>query len=366
MENVKEKIIEISKKIHIDCIGFTSVKPFKERKHILKEREQKGYLSGFEEEDIQKRIYPQKIFSKAQSIISIGLCYYQELETPKQKELYGNISRSSWGKDYHQVLQKKMKELMDCIEKEVTKIEYKTFVDTGPLIDREVAYRSGIGAFGKNNFIIHPKFGSWIFIGNILTNLKIQENTPIEEDICGECDLCIQACPTGALEGAYQFNAQKCVSYLTQKKDLLTEKERRSIGTNIYGCDICQLVCPKNKKVSNTCHQSFRTDGYLAFPQIKTLLNMTNKEFQEIFKPIAAGWRGKKILQRNAIIVLGNSKDSRAIPILKECLQDVRWDIRLYAIWSLSQFKKEGRKIIENFASIEKDARVKKEIQKVL
>ncbi len=366
MENIKEKIIGIAKRIHIDCIGFTSAESFKKIKPILEERGKKGYLSGFEEKDLQKRIEPKEIFADAQSIISIGLSYNQELDKPNHGELYGKITKSSWGRDYHQVLQEKMKELMDCIEREIAPVEYKIFVDTGPLVDREVAYRAGLGSFGKNNFIIHPQFGSWFFIGNVLVDFKIEEDFPIEEDICDSCDLCIKACPTKALKGAYQFNARKCISYLTQKKELLSEEERKSIGMNIYGCDICQLACPKNKKAKSSNHQSFQPDPDLAFPRIQKLLNMTNREFKEDFEPIAAAWRGKKVLQRNAMIALGNSKDPRAVPILQECLKDPRWDIRLYTIWALSQFGEEERKIIKNWCYQEGDPRVQKEIKRAL
>lgn len=365
MKNIKEKIIAIAKDIDIDCIGFASVEDFEDIRPVLEERKQRGHLSGFEEKDIEKRISPKEVFPKVQSIISIGLSYHYKIDKPLRKSPYGKITKSSWGRDYHRVLQEKMKELMDCVQQKIMPVEYMAFVDTGPLVDRAVAYRAGLGGFGKNGFIINDKYGSWLCIGNILVDFKIEEDTKREEDLCGSCELCLRACPTGALEGPYQFNAQRCISYLTQKKEILTEEERKSIGNNIYGCDICQLSCPHNREAKYSSHEGFKPDPKLAFPDIGRLLNISNREFKETFQSISAGWRGKKVLQRNAIIALGNSKDPRAIPLLKESLKDMRWDIRLYTIWALNQFGEEGRAIIDQWKDKEKDSRVIQEIKKL-
>lgn len=337
MENLKDQIIKISKKLHIDAIGFTSMKPFKEGRTILLEREKKKYLSGFEEKDLEKRIDPLKVWKDGKSIISILISYAQKSPSPPSKGLYGNISKSAWGEDYHIVLRDKMQRLMEEINREIMTIDYRSFVDTGPLIEREVAYRAGLGTYGKNGFIIHKELGSWIFIGNIIVDIEIEEDKPLNKTSCGNCTLCIEHCPTGAIEAPYLFNAKKCISYLTQKKEILTEEERKIMGNQIYGCDICQEVCPQNKKLKSIYNESFKADAQTAFPDIGKLLQMSNKEFKEKFKKTAAGWRGKKVLQRNGIIALGNSKDKRGLPILEEMLKDSRWEIKYYTNWALRQ-----------------------------
>lgn len=348
MDYLKIGIKSIAKKIGIDLIGFTSAKDFENIRPYIDDRAQKGFLSGFEEENIEKRLDPLKAFPKAKSIISIGMSYNFYVDKPPKNKFTGIVSKSAWGKDYHRVLQRKIKELMENVNKELLPIDYIAFVDTGPLSDRAIAHRAGLGRYGKNGFIINPKYGSWIFLGSILIDKKIQEDEPLEDDICKSCNLCIQACPTGALEGPYLFNASKCISFLTQKKGILTHNQQKALGTNIYGCDICQQVCPYNKNAQYTHNESFKPEFHLAFPKLEYILNMSNKEFDEGFKTTSAGWRGKKILQRNAIIAAGNTKNYK---LLAESLKDSRPDIRLNTICVLKQLGKPGREIIEKRTS---------------
>ena len=359
MADIKEEIIKIAQSIHIDCIGFTSIKNFENIRPIIKQRVDRDYLSGFEYVDIEKRLNPLKVFDRAKSIIAIGLSYNFEWDKPFSKGLYGEITKSAWGRDYHKVLQEKMIELMSIIQKCIMPMKYKAFVDTGPLVDRAIAHRAGLGRFGKNGFIINPKYGSWIFLGSILVDQIIEEDQPLKGEICKDCDACIKACPTGALEGHKLFNAKKCISYLTQKKDLLSDEEQKAIGKNIYGCDICQKVCPYNKSAKYTKNEDFKPETKLAFPNLEDVLKMSNQEFKESFQLTAAGWRGKKTLQRNAIIALGNSKDLQAIPLLEESLKDMRWDIRLYTIYALSQYGERGREIINKNIHKEDQSKVK-------
>jgi epoxyqueuosine reductase len=366
MENIKERIIKIAEEINIDCIGFTSAQDFEDIRPYLKKREEKGYLSGFEEGDTDKRLYPLKVFDRAKTIISIAMSYNFKWDKPFIQNLHGEIAKSAWGRDYHKVLNEKMVELMEGIQKEIMPMEYKMFVDTGPLSDRAIAHRAGLGRYGKNGFLINPEYGSWIFLGHILVDKEIIEDKPLEGDICNTCDLCIKTCPTGAIEGPYLFNAQKCISFLTQKKELLSYNEQRAIGKKIYGCDICQRVCPQNKDVKHTKNNNFKPEPHLAFPKLEDIIKMSNKEFKEHFKPTAAGWRGKKILQRNAIIALGNSKDVKAIPLLEDCLRDIRWEIRFYTIGALSQFGEPGKEIIEKWFNSEEHPKVKQEMEYAL
>ena len=366
MVNTKEKIINIAEKLHIDCIGFASVKPLENMREILSQRQEKDYLSGFEEKDIEKRINPLQVWEDAKSIIAIGISYHQEEPKYPEQALYGKISKSAWGTDYHKVLISKMEELMEAIQKEIMPLEYRTFVDTGPLVDREIAFQAGLGSYGKNGFIINPQFGSWLFIGNILVNIEIEEDSPLEKTHCGYCNLCIKNCPTKAIEGPFHFNAKKCISYLTQKKGILTDEERKVMGQQVYGCDICQQICPQNRNAPYGKNNDFKTTSSLAFPHLKKILKMSNQDFKTTYKSTAAGWRGKKILQRNSIIALGNSMDEKAIPILEEQLKDSRWEIRLYTIWALGQIDNKGRKRIKKWYPQETHPEVIEEILRVL
>ncbi len=367
MDKFKNRIRSIAKNIGIDLIGFTSAKDFENIRPYIDVRAKKGFLSGFEEEDIERRLDPLKAFPKAKSIISIGMSYNYKVDKQSNGKLSGVLSKSAWGKDYHKVVYGKLEELMEEVNiKNPMPIEYIAFVDTGPLSDRAIAHRAGIGSYGKNGFIINPQYGSWIFLGSILVDKLIEEDQPLKGDICKSCDLCIKTCPTGALKGPFLFNAKKCISFLTQKKEILNIDEEGDIGKNIYGCDICQKVCPLNKGVKWSNNQDFKPKSSLAFPILEDVIKMTNKEFQEGFKTTSAGWRGKKILQRNAIIGLGNSRDKKSIPILEKCLKDSRWEIRFYTIRALYKFGENGKEIIKEWFNNEEDIQVRKEIELLL
>jgi epoxyqueuosine reductase len=210
-------------------------------------------------------------------------------------------------------------------------------VDTGVLSDRAVAHRAGIGFQGKNCMIISPKYGSWIYLGELITNIPFSPDEEVQED-CGDCTRCIDACPTGALVGPGELNAQRCVSFLTQTKGLLSEEFMMKIGNRLYGCDTCQIVCPKNKGKHWPHHAQLQPDPEKAKPLLLPMLDLSNRQFKEQFGDTAAAWRGRGPIQRNAVIALGNFKDESALPKLAEVLQsDPRPVMRGTAAWSIGR-----------------------------
>lgn len=304
--NLKSFIVEKSEQLNIDKIGFTDGLPLYNIEEYLKHRLESGLQTEFEEEDIQRRIDPRLSFPECKSIIVIAISYNVDFNEKIDPILKGSLSKSSWGLDYHKVLKEKMDKLILEIKEKVD-FNYKSYVDTGPLIERELAHKAGIGYYGKNCSIINDDYGSFIFIGYIMTDLEIEGNEGELESKCGDCDLCIRACPTNALE-AYKLNPKKCISYLTQTKDIIPIEYRRKMGTKIYGCDTCQLVCPKNKGVRLSSHDEFVpyiTKGKI---DIAELFNMSNREFKNKYGPMAGSWRGKNVLIRNSIIVIANMK----------------------------------------------------------
>ncbi len=330
---LKNYIISKSKELNIDTIGFTDNSPFLEEKEYIIRRRKENKETSFEEKDISKRIDPLKTLSTCKSIIVIGMSYNVDYDKKVSYELKGRLSKSSWGNDYHRVLNNKIESLIEEIKK-IEKFEYKYFVDTGPLMDRALAKRSGLGYSGKNCSIINDEYGSFIFLGYILTNLELKADSRIEEK-CGDCKLCIEACPTGALEEAYKLNPKKCISYLTQSKDKIPIEYRSKMGIKIYGCDTCQLVCPKNKEIKKSTHKEFipeKTKGYM---NLEELLNISNRQFKKKYGHIAGSWRGKTILKRNAIIALGNRRQVENINLLVKELKDPNPMIREYASWAI-------------------------------
>ncbi len=342
MTTLKERIITESKRIGIDKIGFTTAEPFSEYKESLYAQKEAGHTSGFEHPNIEERIDPALTFSQPKSIISIALAYPTRLhEEPDRKEKRGQFARASWGIDYHDVLKSRLNELIDFIKQEASQEDprFKAEVDTGEFIDVAVAQRAGLGFIGKNGLLITEEFGSFVYLGEIVTNLEFEADTPIANG-CGECTRCITGCPTNALLGNGQMNAKKCLSYQTQTKDMMPLDYRKKIRNIIYGCDICQLVCPYNQGKDFHFHQEMEPKIDEAFPKLAPMLQLSNKEFKEQFGHLAGSWRGKKPLQRNAIMALANLGAKEHLPEIMSCLKDPRPVIRATAIWAIGELTK--------------------------
>lgn len=339
-DKLKREIIEAAPSLGIDDIGFASADPFLSLKSVLLDRRAKGYESGFEEPDIDKRVYPELTLEQPASLISIAVAYPSKMNYPPKSEpgqRRGILARSAWGEDYHLVLRRAMAKLEEFIKERVPDARIESMVDTGVLVDRAVAERAGVGFKGKNCAIISPKWGSWIFLGDMITNIPFPPDSPVTED-CGECTKCIDACPTGALVGPGVLNAQRCISFLTQTKGFLEEEFMVKIGNRLYGCDTCQVVCPKNKGKSWNHRPELQPDPEIVKPLLLPILDLSNREFKERFGSSAAAWRGKKPIQRNALIALGNFKDRDSVPkIVDVMLTDPRPELRGTAAWALSR-----------------------------
>ncbi|MFE6168567.1 tRNA epoxyqueuosine(34) reductase QueG [Viridibacillus arvi] len=370
VNDLQEELIEYAKTIGIDKIGFTSAAPFIELKNLLRRQQELNFQSGFEESDIEKRTEPTLLLEEAQSIIAIAIAYPSRMENaPKGKrgERRGIFCRASWGMDYHTVLREKLALLEAFIQEKVPQAKMRSMVDTGELSDRAVAERAGIGWSAKNCSIITPEFGSYVYLGEMITNIPFAPDEPMT-DQCGDCTLCIDVCPTGAIVQAGQLNSNRCVAFLTQTKGFLPDEFRTKIGNRIYGCDTCQTVCPKNKGKLNWLHDAFKPDPEIAKPLLEPLLTISNKEFKAKFGYISGSWRGKKPIQRNAIIALAHFKEESAMPKLIEVLQnDERPVIRGTAAWAIGKMGVvEAKEILQVALQKEQDPEVIIEIEKGL
>lgn len=342
MPTLKEQVIEASKTIGIDKIGFTSAAPFDYLEASLKEQKANGHSTGFEHKVLEERLYPDLIFDQPKSIIAIALAYPTKIinKTARTGAKRGSFARASWGIDYHDILRDKMDQLISAIETLAdsdTEITFKPMVDTGELSDVAVAQRAGLGFIGLNGLLITPEFGSYVYLGEIITNIPFEPDTPMANQ-CGSCTRCIDYCPPQALMGDGRLNAKRCLSYQTQTKGFMPEEFRPKIRSVIYGCDICQQVCPFNKGKDFHFHPDMEPDPESVMPELQPVLTISNKQFKLQFGHLAGSWRGKKPLQRNAIIALANVKDRTAIPKLLELIDtDPRPVIRGTAAWALSQ-----------------------------
>lgn len=370
VSQLKKEIIAYSKTIGIDKIGFTTANTFEEMKNRLIRQQELHYQSGFEEKEIEKRVTPALIFDRPRSIISIALAYPSKMKVhikSKSSERRGVFCRASWGVDYHHILRDRLNKLEQFISSKVPEARFKSMVDTGELVDRAVAQRAGIGWSGKNCSIITPEFGSYVYLGEMITSLPFEPDTPME-DQCGSCNKCLDACPTGALVAGGQLNAQRCIAFLTQTKGFLPDEFREKIGNRVYGCDSCQTACPENKRKNFHFHEEMEADTELAKPLLKPLLSISNREFKLKFGPVSGSWRGKKPIQRNAIIALAHFKDDSAVTELISVMnEDTRPVLRGTAAWALAKIGGiEAKAALEAARMKEKEEEVLGEIEKGL
>ncbi|MFC3899621.1 tRNA epoxyqueuosine(34) reductase QueG [Aliicoccus persicus] len=362
----KSEVIQYAKTIGIDAIGFTHAEPFSDFKLKLIEHYKHGRQSGFETGTIEERSEPKRSLPSAKSIISIAVGYPNKLpNAPKSKsgERRGMFARASWGMDYHKLLRTRLEKLEEFIKSRLPEVEMKSMVDTGVLSDREVARRSGLGYMGKNCFVINPDLGTFHYIGEMLTSFPFP---PDEEliDSCGDCNICVDRCPTSALLGDGNIDATRCLSFVSQTKGFLSEEFKKKLGNRLYGCDTCQQVCPRNKGINITHHDDIVLEPEILKPELTSLLEISNREFKDTYGHLSGVWRGKKPIQRNAIIALAHFKERGAIDILKRVAEnDPRPVIKGTAYYAIGQILgDESFEYIRERFEFETDADVRREM----
>ena len=299
----KEELKDFCKFIGLDCVGIAGVDCYNDLEKVIKHRLLNGYVTGMEEPVIEKRINPKETMENVKSIIVCAFPYY----IGNFKE--SNLSKYCYGEDYHIVAKDMLQQICNYISNKIDNFEYKIFADNGPLVDRYLAYLSGIGYFGINNNIITDKYGSYVFIGYILSNYEFKKDRPLEKT-CIKCGKCVKYCPGNALLGNYEMNPKRCLSYITQKKGELEEEEEKVLRENrkVFGCDICQDVCPHNKNIPITNIERFKDDIILKLDN-KEIDEISNKEFKRRYGNRAFSWRGKNIIKRNIDIILKKPDD---------------------------------------------------------
>jgi epoxyqueuosine reductase len=294
-------VIEKAKESGFDLIGFAPADKLEYESGRLKEWTNLEYHASMDYmvRNFEKRYDVKNILSDARSVISLAVNYYTEYHHYEGDDI-GKVSRYAWGKDYHLIMWEKLEFLEEELKKIDPKFNSMSYVDTGPVMDKAWAVRSGIGWLGKHTNVITKELGSWIFIGTIITNFEFDYNEPVN-DFCGTCTACIDACPTKAIVDNYLVDANKCISFLTiENKQAIPDKFKNQFDGWLFGCDICQDVCPWNKKFSVTSNElNFNPQGNKEI-KLSDVMDMTQEQFKTRFETSPVKRAKLSGLKRNA------------------------------------------------------------------
>ena len=372
-------IKDIATGLGFDLVRVTSAEEFVEDREVALERIRDGLMDGlpwYTPARVERGTTPQELLPGARSIICLGLNYHRpqapsqdSSQTPsgENQRLTGRVASYAQGRDYHRVIKQRMRGLVEELSHRLeTTLAARWYVDDGPMLDRAAASRSGLGWFGKNTNILSPGLGSWIFLGQIITDLELVPDPPLQKS-CGNCVRCIVACPTGAIVGPYVVDNTKCISFQTiENRGAIPRELRPQMLDWIFGCDICQEVCPVNRPATPTREPAFQRSD-LATLDLLEILSLSEEEFRQRFAgtPIM---RAKLVgLKRNACVALGNRRDPSAVPPLSGPLRNEAALVRCHAAWALGQIGgEEARQALQQAGTAERDEEVLEEINAAL
>ena len=391
--SLKERVVQHARYLGFDEVRVASAEPLVKDEEAAQERVRQGSMDGmpwFTRERVRLASDPQALLPGARSIIAVALSYLppeqETIPSPLtgegedgggdgsissndglQRETSaptGKVARYAQWSDYHQVMKERLSTLSVHLPQLAGRpVRSRVFVDDSPLLERAVARRAGLGWFGKNTNILTSTHGSWVFLAALMTDLEMEPDDPLKRS-CGECVRCIPACPTGAIVAPYVIDARRCISYLTiECRGPIPRHLRPLMGDWVFGCDVCQEVCPVNNGVAVATMPVLKRTGFSVL-ELVPLLSMTQQEFSARFRhtPIK---RAKMVgLKRNACVALGNIGDPRAVPALGKALMENEPLVRGHAAWALGRIGgQEAIRLLEQALECEASAEVREEIE---
>ena len=291
-----------------------------------------GWLAG----TAARRSDPKALWPEARSVVALALNYAPP-EDPLRalaRKNRGTISVYAQGRDYHDVLKSRLKALARWMH-EALACQVKVFVDTAPVMEKPLAQAAGLGWQGKHTNLVSREYGSWLFLGEVYTDLVLAPDVA-EEDHCGTCRKCLEVCPTRAFPAPYRLDARRCISYLTiEHKGHIAAEFRAAMGNRIYGCDDCMAVCPWNKFAARTGEAAFLPRAELTAPRLADLARLSDADFRSLFAGSPIKRTGRDRFVRNVLIALGNCGDARQAPLAESLLDDASPLVRAMAVWAL-------------------------------
>jgi epoxyqueuosine reductase len=344
--SLKEAIKDQARRLGFSLAGVTTPKPpphFSTFERWLDDGKHgsMGYLA--DERSRAHRADPRQILPECKSILVLAAPY----SDPKSAEAFeeqaqgpsgpvGRVASYAWGDDYHNVFIPKLQELVSFIEEQVGQpVPNRYYTDTGPILERDLAQRAGLGWIGKNTCLINPRHGSYFLLAEILLGLELEPDSPITTDHCGTCTRCIDACPTSCILPDRTIDAQRCISYLTiELKEDIPEELRPLLGDWVFGCDICQMVCPWNRFAADTVEQAFSPRTDLPRPNLIRELELTPEAFNRKFKNSPVKRAKRRGYLRNVAVAAGNSGKEKTLPALNNAGEDAEPLVREHAAWA--------------------------------
>jgi epoxyqueuosine reductase len=336
------QIKDKGRSLGFDVVGVSPIGPFPESA-FYSEWLDKGYGADMHylEKQEAAKMTPDSILPGARSVIVCAMNYNVAQPRTTYNHMRAWVSRYAWGEDYHECIKEKIRELAGWIEQKSPQ-KTKVYVDTGPLLERVYAKYAGIGWFGKNTCIINNKAGSWLFLGCILTDLALATDWPAP-DRCGTCTRCIEACPTDAIVEPYVLDSRKCIAYTTiELRGAMPEADRESIGHHLFGCDICQDVCPWNRKSPHSDNPAFQPKPGLFWPEIDRLLDLSDDEWRQMIRSTSMKRAKIKGLLRNLMVVAANSGVKAFLPKLERFFTHEDEHVRSHAQWASRKLRELG------------------------
>ncbi|MBT7702880.1 tRNA epoxyqueuosine(34) reductase QueG [Candidatus Peregrinibacteria bacterium] len=343
------KVVKIAEEIGFDLVGITGAElmkgAFEKYKGWVKEGRagQMAYL----EKDVGRRRGVAQIMPEAQSVICLAVNYCRQDKggrEAKPDKSVGQIARYAYGQDYHKILEKMLKKLTRELREKFPENQFKTYVDTGAVLEKAYAEQAGLGEIGENTTLITPKFGSFVFLAEVITDLKLEPTKPDLPPLCGRCQVCVGVCPTRALVGPNELDARRCISYLTiEHKGAIPEELRPLMGDWLYGCDVCQEICPQNMgwakaAPKDEAHAPFTVKIGGDWQILEEILRLkTDEEFKEKFAKSPIKRTGRERLIRNACVVAGNVGAVELLPLLQELAHDKSELIQEHAQWAINR-----------------------------
>jgi epoxyqueuosine reductase len=327
---LQAELKRLGEKVGLDVVGAAPAEPYEETERHIRERRERGLFADmrFTMAQPETSCHPESLLDGARTVVSAALCYY--VPEPEQPAAQGRLPRYTWNDRYAE-----LREKLDLLGRRLGG-RYRVLVDANQHVDREGAARSGVGFYGKNTLLITRKHGSWVVLGTLVTDVEIEPSPPLSLD-CGSCRLCIDACPTGALDDPGVLDSTKCLSYWSQAPAPIPEEYREPLGSQVYGCDICQDVCPWNRGVEKRRAGEPLPEDAEPHVSLVDWLAAPDEELAARYERLYIPRNDGRYLRRNALVAAGNTRDPSLAPAVARWADDEDALLREHAEWALQR-----------------------------